>query len=107
MARDAIIVLQNLECISQQESVLDIGEDPYIWPVLMWLDSTSLDGTTPLLAESRLILQAGMRPGDIAAIPYPLGTLGHRFEDDSSTNYLMLAVLVWAQQNRSQAIGNS
>lgn len=100
MARDAIIILQNLECISQQESVLDVGQDPYIWPVLMWLDSTSLDGTTPLLGESRLILRAGMRPGDIAAIPYPLGTLGHRFEDDSSTNYLMLAVLVWAQQKQ-------
>ncbi len=100
MARDAIIVLQNLECISQHDSALDVGEDPYIWPVLMWLDSTSLDGTLPLLGESRLILKAGMRPGDIAAIPYPLGTLGHRFEDDSSINYLMLAVLVWAQQKQ-------
>ena len=98
MARDAIIVLQNLECISQHEGLIDIGQDPYIWPVLMWIDSTSLDGTTPLLGDSRVILQPGMRPGDIADIPYPLGTLGHRFEDDSSTNHLLLAVLVWARQ---------
>ena len=100
MARDAIIVLQNLECISQQESPLDVGQDPYIWPVLMWIDGTSLDGTSPLLAESRLILQPGMRPGDTAGIPYPLGTMGHRFEDNSSISYLLLAVLVWAQQKQ-------
>ena len=39
MARDATIVLQNLECISQQPAPLGVGagQAPYVWPVLVWI----------------------------------------------------------------------
>ena len=108
MARDAVVVLHNLECISQQDNIPDklAGQAPYIWPVLMWIDDTTLsdpsllvDGTIPGLADSRVVLQAGMRPGDTASIPYPQGTLGHRFEDNLVTGQLLLAVLVWVQHD--------
>jgi hypothetical protein len=97
MARDATIVLQNLECISQQPAPLGVGagQAPYIWPVLVWIDDMGLGGTDLFLGESRLFLQTGMRPGDTADIPYPLGTLGHRFEDNSSFSQLLLVVMVW------------
>lgn len=72
------------------------GQTPYIWPVLVWIDDMGLGGTDLFLGESRLFLQTGMRPGDTAKIPYPLGTLGHRFEDSSSFGQLLLVVLVWA-----------
>jgi hypothetical protein len=100
MPRDATIVLQSLECISQRDHpFFPAGDSPYIWPVLIWIDEMGFGGTTLFLGDSRLILQPGMRPGDIAAIPYPLGTLAHRFEDSSSVSQLLLVVLVQVLQN--------
>jgi hypothetical protein len=98
MARDATIVLQSLECISQAGGIDDPfgqGQAPYIWPVLVWFDDTGIGGTTLFLGESQLILATGMRPGDAANIPYPIGTLAHRFEDISILRELLLVVLVW------------
>lgn len=102
MARDATIVLQNLECVSQRQfDPLDpaSGQDPYIWPVLLWLDDVGFGSTSLFLGESRLVLQTGMRPGDTADIHYPLGTLSHRFEDISIASRLLLVVVAWVRHS--------
>ena len=103
MARDATIVLQNLECVSQRQfDPLDPfggGQDPYIWPVLVWLDDVGFGSTSLFLGESRLVLQSGMQPGETADIHYPLGTLSHRFENVSIASRLLLVVVTWLRHS--------
>jgi hypothetical protein len=95
MATTATITLERLRCIRESEG----GSEPYIWPVLLWIDNKTLDTdedvgitTSLLLGNARVVLKSGMRAGETAPIPFPLGNLGVGFEDDDPMRLLMLIV---------------
>jgi hypothetical protein len=41
MPRDAIVVLHTLECLTRDKASVDYSQDPFIWPVLLWVDDTT------------------------------------------------------------------
>ncbi len=106
MATDAIIVLQNLQCISLSDAS---GRAPYIWPVLLWIDDNTLmtpdlvGVTGPVLGDARVVLKDDMHAGETADIPYPLGTLGVRFEDHLNIRRLILVVALLEKHDTPEA----
>ena len=101
MATDAIIVLERLRCI--RESDVTGGSEPYIWPVLLWIDDNTLATpslvgmTAPALGNARVVIKNDMRAGQIADIPTSVGVLRVRFEDGLSIRRLILAVALWEE----------
>jgi hypothetical protein len=103
MTTDATIILQNLLCIRESEG----GSQPYIWPVLLRIDDTTLirqppdpvDVNGPALADARVVLKDEMREGDTAAIPFPLSTLGFSFENGLVTRQLLLVVALFEKDD--------
>jgi hypothetical protein len=91
MAIDAFITLERLRCI--RESDASGHSEPYIWPVLMWIDNNTLENpperpelvgvTAPALGSARVVIKSGMRVGETADIPASVGILRVRFEDGS------------------------
>jgi hypothetical protein len=106
MEQDVTLLLQDLHCVRENEG----GSEPYIWPVLLWTDDTSLmaEGDDllqvrgPLLADARVVLKENMKAGETAPIPSPLGTLGVRFEEVSTFSYLLLVVAVFDHDETPQ-----
>jgi hypothetical protein len=102
MAVDVTAVLRELRCVRQSE---EGGSEPYIWPILLWVDDTTLMNQGdeilgvrgPALSDARVVLEQSMRAGDTAAIPFPLGTLGARLEQTSQTKYVLLVVALLEQ----------
>jgi len=107
MALDVTLVLQEIHCVKESEG----GSEPYIWPVLLWIDDTTLLNTGdevlgvrgPVLADARVVLKESMKAGETAAIPFPLGTLGIRFEEVSTLTYVLLVVALFDQDETPQA----
>lgn len=107
MALDVTLVLQELHCVKESEG----GSEPYIWPVLLWVDDTTLlnqgDDVLgvrgPVLGDARVVLKQSMKAGETAPIPFPLGTLGVRFEEVSTTTYVLLVVALFDQDETPQA----
>lgn len=98
MARIVTVTLHNLHCIRESQD----GSEPYIWPVLLWLDDTTLiqspmnpikEAVSPGLGNARVVLKSSMRAGDSAVIPYPLGNLGTPLEDGQNEMVLLVAQL--------------
>ena len=107
MATDAIIVLERLRCI--RESDASGGSEPYIWPVLLWIDDNtlatpSLVGVTgPALGNARVVIKNDMRAGQTADIPTSVGVRRVRFEDDLTIRRLILAVALWEEDETPEA----
>jgi hypothetical protein len=107
MALDVTLVLQELHCVKESED----GSEPYIWPILLWIDDTTLlnQGDEvlgvrgPGLGDARVVLKQSMKAGESAPIPFPLGTLGVRFEEVSTTTYVLLVVALFDQDETPQA----
>ena len=48
--------------------------------------------TGPALGDARVVLKASMKAGEMATVPFPLGSLSTRFEDVSAIRYVLLVV---------------
>lgn len=96
MTVDTIINLKTLTC--QKETDASGHSEPYIWPVLLKIDSDTLatdrllDVITPTFGHERVPIRNGIRPGDTAAIPRSVGRLKARFEEDQQVHRLILIV---------------
>lgn len=107
MATDAIVVLHRLSCT--RESDVSGGSEPYIWPVLVWIDDNTLAtpdlvGATGLVVgNARVVIKSGMRAGETADIPASVGVLRVRLEDDLETRQLILVVALWEKDETPTA----
>ena len=99
MATDAIIVLERLRCIRESDG--SGNSEPYIWPVLIWIDDDTLATptlvgvTSPALGNARVVIKDNMRAGQVADIPGSVGVLRVRLDDNQSVRQLILAVALW------------
>ena len=98
MPTEAIITLQDLECITIKDNETRV--EPYIWPALIKIDTSTInapDGRfvdvialSPSLAST--VIKSSMRQGDVAPIPSAMATLRTRFEDSVALKQLILIV---------------
>jgi hypothetical protein len=97
MAIDVTLTLGDLHCVRESEG----GSEPYIWPILLWIDDDTLMTPElvgvrgPVLGDARVVLKESMNAGETATIPFPLGSLGTRFEDVSASRYVLLVVALF------------
>ena len=98
MPTEAIVTLENLECITLNDTETKV--EPYIWPALIKVDTSTInspDGRfvdvialSPSLAS--VVIKSSMRQGDLAPIPAQVASLRARFGDDVSGKHLILIV---------------
>lgn len=99
MATDAIIGLEQLRCIRESDG--SGHSEPYIWPVLIWIDDDTLSTpalvgvTSPALGNARIVIKDNMRAGQVADIPGQVGILRVRLDDNQIVRQLILAVALW------------
>jgi hypothetical protein len=84
-AVDAIITLEELACLELKN--LEKLAEPYIWPVLIWVDDATIkDPALPILVGTipernfRKVIKNSMRARETAPIPASVGTLRVRFD---------------------------
>jgi hypothetical protein len=99
MATDAIMVLEQLRCF--RESDASGHSEPYLWPVMIWIDDDTLATpalvgvAAPALGNARIVIQDNMRAGQVAEIPGGVGVLRVRLDDNQSVRQIILAVALW------------
>jgi hypothetical protein len=106
MAVDVTAALQELHCVRETEN----GSEPYIWPVLLWVDDTTIHNPGdemlgvrgPVLGDARVVLKQSMKAGESAPIPFPLGAPGARLEGSMFT-YVLLVVALFDQDETPQS----
>jgi len=95
MAKDAIIILEKLRCIT---SAAEGRREPYIWPALLRIDDDTLMSAHKVAIvtgqDARHVIKDSMQAGETVAIPGSVGMLGTRFEDDLSILRLILVVVL-------------
>jgi len=107
MATDATILLERLTC--RRESDGTGHSEPYIWPVLLWVDDDTLKtpelvGVVSVTLDSeRIELADGIKPGQSAGIPASVGAHRIRFRDNLNTHVMMLAVALWESDETPEA----
>jgi hypothetical protein len=106
MATDAILSLNRLLCIRESDGTGN--SEPYIWPVLMWIDDITLmkelvGVTAPALGNARVVIKSDMRAGQTADIPASVGVLRVRLEDGLTIRRLILAVALWEEDETPDA----
>jgi hypothetical protein len=98
MATDAIIVLNRLRCLKESDG--SGHSEPYLWPVLLWVDDHTLGTpelvgvTNPALGNARVVIKGDMRAGQTADIPPSVGVLRVRLEDGLQVRKLILVLLL-------------
>src|SRR5688500_794638 len=95
MPTDVTTTLNSFNCLRESEG----GSEPYIWPVLLWIDDMTVQTpdlvgvtTSLILGNARTVLKSGMKAGETAPVPFPLGSLGVSFEDGLTMRQLLLVV---------------
>ncbi len=107
MATDAVITLERLLCTRESDG--SGHSEPYIWPVLLFISDDTLNTpqlvgvTIPAMDDTRVVIQSGMRAGQVANIPSSVKTFRVRFEDDLSIRRLILAVALWEEDETPEA----
>ena len=107
MATDAILSLNSLHCIRESDGTGN--SEPYIWPVLLWIDDNTIATpelvgvTAPALGNARVVIKGDMRAGETADIPASVGVLRVRLEDDLSVRRLILTVALWEEDETPEA----
>ncbi|MGH9380767.1 MAG: tachylectin-related carbohydrate-binding protein [Thermoanaerobaculia bacterium] len=101
MATDAIITLSRLHCFRENDGTGH--SEPYIWPVLLRIDDTTLETdedvgvSPPRTGNARIVIKNDMRAGESADIPFSVGELRVRLEDGLMIRRLILAVALWEE----------
>jgi hypothetical protein len=93
MAVNAIITLQQLQCIKQDRG--SKGSSAYIWPAMVVIEPSPLVVTVvPPPGDPRVIIQADMQGGQSAAIPAEVGVLARILESNNLTQHIVILVIV-------------
>jgi PASTA domain len=97
MSVNAIITLQQLQCIKQDRG--SKGSSAYIWPAMVVIDlSPFLITVVPPPGDPRVIIQADMQGGQSAAIPDEIGVLARILESSDLTQHLVILVIaLWEE----------
>ena len=96
MATDAIVLLEQLRCITLKNT--ESRTEPYIWPALIRIDDNTLatlellDLVAPVLGNARVVIKDSMGAGETASIPGSVGILRARLEDNLTVRRLILVV---------------
>ncbi|QJW90599.1 hypothetical protein HNV11_15015 [Spirosoma taeanense] len=95
MATDAIVTLERLRCIRESDG--SGHSEPYIWPVLIWIDTTNGQVNTAdlVLGNARIVIDHDMRAGQVVLIPSSVNTLRVRFTDDPQRFTFIISVVLW------------
>jgi len=105
------MVLERLTCT--RESDRSGGSEPYIWPVLIWIDDDTLSTpalvgvTSPSPVFARLVIKEDMRAGQVADIPEQVGVLRVRLDDNQSVRQLILVVALWESDDTPETAMHS
>ena len=106
MAVHVTAVLNELHCVKESEDC----SEPYIWPVLLWMDDTTIHNAGDeilgvkhtALGDARVVLKENMKVGESARIPFPLGAPAARLEGSMFT-YLLLVVALFEKDETPQS----
>jgi hypothetical protein len=107
MATDAIVLLERLRCFRESDG--SGHSEPYIWPVLIWIDDDTLATpelvgvTAPAVGSAREVIKSDMRAGQVADIPASVNTLRVRLDDNQNVRRLILAVGLWENDETPEA----
>jgi hypothetical protein len=99
MAIDAVVILENLHCITLKN--VESRPEPYIWPAVIRVDDNTLNTealvavTGPFLGDARVVIKDSMREGETASIPGSVGIIRARFEDNLVHRNLILVVALF------------
>lgn len=99
MATDAFVRLEHLTCTRESDGTGN--SEPYIWPVVLWVDNDTL--ATPELVgltgassqNARIELKSGMKAGQVVGIPTSVGVHRVRFKEGADPHVIILAVVLW------------
>lgn len=97
MPCDAIITLQQLQCIKQDRG--SKGSSAYIWPAMVVVDlNPFLITVVPPFGDPRVVIQADMQGGQSAAIPAEIGVLERNLESSDLTQHrVFLVIALWEE----------
>jgi hypothetical protein len=74
------------------------NSNPYIWPVVLWIDNTGIVGvTSPAVQFAEVVIANGMHAGDTGGIPPSVGELNAQIGDGFLG--VILAVTLWEQRD--------
>jgi hypothetical protein len=93
MSANAIITLQQLQCIKQDRG--SKGASAYIWPAMVVIDlNPFLITVVPPSGDPRVVIQADMQGGQSAAIPGAVGVLARILDSSDLTQHRVLLIIV-------------
>ena len=107
MATDAFVRLERLRCLKLQ--LTEARTEPYLWPVLIQIDDSTLATTeivaviSPSVGNARVVIKDSMAVGESAAIPTTVGILRARLEDNLVTQRLLLVVALLEEDESPRA----
>jgi hypothetical protein len=107
MATDVIIVFESLQCTRESDGTGH--SEPYIWPVLLWVDDNTLATPSlvgviaPAIGNARVVIKSDMRAGQTADIPASVGELRLRVEDGLTLRRLIFVVALWEDDETPEA----
>lgn len=107
MATDVIVNFERLTCIRESDG--SGHSEPYIWPVLLWVDDNTLATpslvgvTAPAIGNARVVIKSEMRAGETAPIPVSVRSLRLRFEGNLTLRRLIFAVALWEEDETPEA----
>jgi hypothetical protein len=97
MPVDAIITLQELQCVKQGRG--SKGSSAYIWPAMVVVDlNPFLINVVPPVGDPRVVIQADMQAGQSAAIPDSVGVLERNLDSSDLTQHrVLLVIALWEE----------
>ena len=100
MPVDAFLHLESVRCITESDGTGH--SEPYLWPVLLYSDATTIAdqsfvrAVSPALGNYREVVKNGMQAGDVLPVPGSQQLLRVRFEDNTNPSLtLIVALFEW------------
>jgi hypothetical protein len=102
MAIDAFIHPDRMRCISESDA--SGHSEPYVWPILLWVDDTTIgsgeivgSSSIPPTPGARIVVKGGIKAGDDIEMPALQQTFAHRFEDGLSLRNIGVVVALFEE----------
>jgi len=95
MTQFAAVDLQTLSYIQASDGTGN--SKPYIWPVVVWIDSDGVSVVSAAVESARVLIANGMHAGDNVGIPPSVGQLNAAIGDNFQG--LVLVVALWDQRD--------
>ena len=93
------IKLEKITCFKESDG--KGHSEPYIWPILLVINDSTLATTTPVqrvvksASYDQIVLKKDMERYDAADIPEEIGLFKKPYPDQLKTDYFILVVLLW------------